>query len=282
MRVYSSQKRPAVLLDRISNETCKSGQAFIERGELPSGAIVLKEGSEIVVPLRVVSKKVGLLRLIRYSGPVFDDYQSKILAMISTSLSLAIRNAEIHRQVQESAVKDELTSLLNRRAFLGAVGREFKRVVRHETPLALIVIDIDRFKEINDRHGHLIGDRVIRNLADLLRGAVRDVDTIARYGGDEFVIILPRTNLREALIAAERIKKTVRDNAFNEGERLIEITVSMGVAHCPLSHIQSPEDLFRAADQGLYSAKRKGRNRIGIPSLGAAVSEKKREVPTHA
>ncbi|MBI3805830.1 MAG: diguanylate cyclase [Nitrospirae bacterium] len=282
VQVYSSRKRSALLLDNLSNETSRSGQAFIETGELPSGAVVLEEGAEIVVPLRVASKKVGLLRLTRNSSDVFNDYESKILGMIATSLSLAVRNAEIHRHVQELAVKDELTALLNRRAFLNAVGREFKRVVRHEMPLALVLIDIDHFKEINDRYGHLIGDQVIRDLAQVLNRSVRDVDTIARYGGDEFVIILPRTNLGEALIAAERIKKTVRTNTFNIDRRPVEITVSMGIAHCPLPQIQSPEDLFRVADQALYTAKKKGRNRIGTPPVPATLVKKETEVSTHA
>ncbi|WDT75404.1 MAG: GGDEF domain-containing protein [Candidatus Manganitrophus sp.] len=207
--------------------------------------------------------------MIRFSKEVFNDYQSRILAMISTSISLAIRNAEIHQEVQELASKDELTSLLNRRAFLNVVNREFKRTARYETSLALILIDVDNFKEINDGFGHLVGDQVLREISQLIIKSVRDVDTVARYGGDELVVVLPKTNLQEAMIAAQRIRKRIRTALFQCGDQTVRITISMGIAQCPASLIKTPEDLFRLADQALYAAKKKGRNRIESPPLSA-------------
>lgn len=267
VKIYTDRQRSAAFLDRISAETLESGQALLEKGNSPSGPIVLKEGAEIVVPLRVATERIGILRLIRFSKKIFNDYQSRVLAMISTSLSLAIRNAETHQEVQELASKDELTSLLNRRAFLNVVGREFRRAARYETSMALILIDIDHFKKINDGYGHLVGDQVIREIAQIVKESVRDVDTVARYGGDELVVVLPKTKLDEALIAAQRIRKRIRTSLFKDGDRPIQITISMGIAQCPASLIKTPDDLFRLADQALYIAKKKGRNRIEVPPL---------------
>lgn len=272
VRVYSGRHKSAAFLERVSSDTFQRGQVLLEKGDLPSGPIVLKEGAEILVPLRVATEKIGLLRLIRVSKEIFDDYQSRVLAMISTSLSLAIRNAEAHHEVQELASKDELTSLLNRRAFLNVVQREFKRAARYETSLALILIDIDHFKKINDGYGHLVGDQVIREIAQTIQQSVRDVDTVARYGGDELVVVLPKTNLQEALIAAQRIRKKIRTSLIKYGDRAIQITISMGIAQCPASLIKTPDDLFRLADQALYAAKRKGRNRIEFPPLSAVMA----------
>ena len=273
VRVYTGRQRSAGFLDRISSETLQTGRDLLEKGDPPSGPIVLKEGSEMWVPLQVATEKIGILRLIRFSKEAFDDYQSSVLAMISTALSLAIRNAEIHQEVQELASKDELTSLLNRRAFLNVVEREFRRAARYETSLTLILIDIDHFKKINDGHGHLVGDQVIRETAQIIRQSVRDVDTVARYGGDELVVVLPKTNLQEALIAAQRIRKRIRASLFKADNRPIQITISMGIAQSPASLIKTPDDLFRSADQALYAAKRKGRNRIEIPPLSAVMVE---------
>jgi diguanylate cyclase (GGDEF)-like protein len=267
VQIYTDQQKSSAFLDRVSSDTVRSAQQLLEKGDLPSGPIVRKGGAEILVPLRVATEKIGLLRLIRFSREVFNDYQSRILAMISTSLSLAIRNAEIHQEVQELASKDELTSLLNRRAFLNVVDREFRRTERYETSLALILIDIDNFKEINDAYGHLVGDQVLREIAQLVIKSVRDVDTVARYGGDELVVVLPKTNLQEALIAAQRIRKRIRTSLFQCGDQAVRVTISMGIAQCPASLIKTPEDLFRLADQALYAAKKKGRNRIESPPL---------------
>src|SRR5579884_218348 len=271
VRVYTDRQKPSAIFDCVSSETLERGRELLGKGDSPSGPIVLKEGAEIWVPLRVATEKIGILRLIRFSKVVFDDYQSRVLAMIATSLSLAIRNAEIHQEVQELASKDELTSLLNRRAFLNVVDREFRRAARYETSLALILIDIDHFKKINDGYGHLVGDQVIREIARTVQQSVRDVDTVARYGGDELVVILPKTKMQEALIAAQRIRKRIRGSLFKEGDRAIQVTLSMGIAQCPASLIKTPDDLFRLADQALYAAKRKGRNRIEIPQLSTVM-----------
>ncbi|MFY9270425.1 MAG: diguanylate cyclase [Candidatus Manganitrophaceae bacterium] len=269
VQIHTDQQKSSAFFERVSSDTMRSAQQLLEKGDLPSGPIVRKGGAEILVPLRVATEMIGLLRLIRFSKEVFNDYQSRILAMISTSLSLAIRNAEIHQEVQELASKDELTSLLNRRAFLNVVDREFKRTARYETSLALILIDIDNFKEINDGYGHLVGDQVLREISQLIIKCVRDVDTVARYGGDELVVVLPKTNLQEAMVAAQRIRKKIRTAIFHCADQTVRITISMGIAQCPASLIKTPEDLFRLADQALYAAKKKGRNRIESPPLSA-------------
>jgi two-component system cell cycle response regulator len=184
--------------------------------------------------------------------------------MVTTALSLSLRNAEMYQQVKELAATDELTHILNRRAFLNILERELKRSNRLETTLALLLIDLDHFKEVNDLYGHLAGDAALCEIAFLLKQSIREIDILARYGGEEFVIILPEVAQNEAFIAAERIRHLVGTHLFRKDKDPIHLTVSIGVAIFPLSSTNKPEDLFHLADLALYLAKKKGRNRIEI------------------
>jgi len=164
------------------------------------------------------------------------------------------------RELEKLARTDGLTGFLNRRALEEKLSEEFRRAERHGDPMALLMMDLDHFKAINDRRGHPFGDRVLRMVADRIGEAVRDIDLCARYGGEEFAVVLPRTAPSGALTVAERIWSTVGDADF-EGERL---TLSVGTACLPAPFQASPEQLLREADEALYCAKREGRNRIRV------------------
>lgn len=279
-RVDADRKKWGDQIKQLREETSRDGLKFIKTKSVIPQAIVCKGGSEILVSLTVGAAKVGLLRLIRMPSlsknnnvkkirrngknaiESFTEYQSKILSMIAAPLAIAIRNAEMYKQVEELVVKDALTDVLNRRAYPGILDREFRRANRYDSPLALIVIDIDHFKKVNDTHGHCAGDQVLREMAAIFKASLRDVDVLIRYGGEEFVVILPGTNLKEGLIVSSRIKDHVEKHIFYKEVVPLRLTVSIGVANYPSQSIQASHQLFEQADQALYIAKNSGRNRI--------------------
>ena len=168
------------------------------------------------------------------------------------------------------AVVDALTEVHNRRYFLLRLEDEFRRAQRYDNPLALVLVDLDQFRGINESFGHLVGDGVLRAVAQCLVAAVRETDTVARTGGDEFACILPQTHLAGALTVAERIRRDVA--ALRTGPAAdVLLTASVGVGSHPAVHVQTPEELIGAADGCLARAKREGRNRVCLadPGVGA-------------
>lgn len=167
-------------------------------------------------------------------------------------------------RLEQLAQTDPLTQLLNRRALAENITAEMERALRYDSSLALLMIDLDHFKLVNDTYGHLIGDDVLRDMASLLRELVRENDLVARYGGEEFVILLPETDDAGADGFAERVRSAVKEKPFasRPGEQAIALTASIGVATFPAARIESVEDLFARADAALYRAKADGRDRV--------------------
>ncbi len=228
------------------------------------------------VPLLVAQGQVGLIRLERERGQSFHSDEMEIIKAVATSLALALRNAETHSQVQNMAMTDGLTNLLNRRAFSTILTREFKNTERYGTPMCLIMADLDNFKQINDVHGHLIGDRLLKEVATLISRAIRAVDVVARYGGEEFAMILPRTDTEPATILATRIREQIANHVFVVNGAPVRLTLSMGIGRIPHQTVTTPDDLVAAADAALYQAKAKGRNCVEISAdlLAAAGSDR--------
>jgi two-component system cell cycle response regulator len=153
--------------------------------------------------------------------------------------------------------------MLNRRALLDRLTAECDRARRYDSSLALLLVDIDHFKEINDTAGHLAGDSVLRQLGALLADAMRKVDVLARYGGEEFVAMLPETSMEGAAVFAERLRERIAAQVFDiGGQRSVRLTVSIGLATFPSSGVASTDDLFARADEALYRAKSGGRNQV--------------------
>jgi two-component system, cell cycle response regulator len=175
-----------------------------------------------------------------------------------------------NRRLEQLAATDPLTEVLNRRALAERLSGEMERVRRYETTVSVLLIDLDFFKRVNDTHGHLVGDDVLTEVAELLQRAVRAVDVVARYGGEEFVIVLPETGPVGAAAFAERIRELVEAQTFAENSRSgaagvdggLRITSSIGVASYPSPGVQTVEDLLAKADQALYRAKAEGRNLV--------------------
>lgn len=160
------------------------------------------------------------------------------------------------------AVTDTLTGLPNRRAFSQLLGLEFRRSLRYGRPLALLMIDLDHFKQANDRHGHPFGDFVLVKTASVIRDAVRESDFVARYGGEEFVVMLPETTTDEAMVVAEKLRHAMAARAFTHGSTTAHMTLSVGVSALPSSSVSDEGALIDRADTALYAAKRGGRDRV--------------------
>jgi diguanylate cyclase (GGDEF)-like protein len=168
--------------------------------------------------------------------------------------------AEYHEEIYRLTIQDGLTRIHNQRALAEFLDREVARSQRHKRPLSVLMFDIDKFKSINDTHGHLCGDFVLRELAECLRGSIRKEDLFARYGGEEFCMVLVETGLPEALGAAERVRAAIERHKFQFESTKIKLTISVGVSTTSGETVVTPADLLRIADERLYQAKRAGRN----------------------
>ncbi len=170
---------------------------------------------------------------------------------------------QLNRQLETLAVTDGLTRLYNHRFFMESLSREFSRAVRHGRPLSLLIADIDDFKKFNDTYGHQVGDEILAQVANLLKGSRRGADITARYGGEEFVLLLPDTTLEHAMAVGDKICKRVAKNIFESGDgKELHVTISMGAFSMEGNNIGEPKELLILADKALYRAKRSGKNRI--------------------
>jgi diguanylate cyclase (GGDEF)-like protein len=159
-------------------------------------------------------------------------------------------------------VSDQLTGLHNRRYLMDRLTQEMQRADRHNEPLAFAMIDLDGFKPINDQFGHVVGDKVLRAVGSAVARCVRVSDIAARYGGDEFAIILPQTPPEGAMRVVERVLRSVSELTLqDENGAAVKVTASLGLAYYPAEDLETPEDLVHSADGALYGAKRSGKNR---------------------
>jgi diguanylate cyclase (GGDEF)-like protein len=168
------------------------------------------------------------------------------------------------RQMYESALRDGLTKVFNKKYFTDYLEKEFAFAARHGSPLALIFLDIDYFKRINDTHGHPAGDFVLSELSQLMATLVRTEDVLARFGGEEFTVLCRGTDLGGAKIVADRLRRTVEAHTFSFGAKTIPVTISLGIAAIPDTAITDHAQFLAASDKALYEAKRTGRNRVCV------------------
>jgi diguanylate cyclase (GGDEF)-like protein len=174
------------------------------------------------------------------------------------------RDREAH--VLALSKTDPLTAVLNRRAFMEILEVEFSKARRYTTPMSFVMVDLDHFKSVNDRYGHLAGDQVLRSAAGAIKASLRASDVVARYGGEEFALLLPNTDRRGAEEVAERCRRLMRDTPVIAGQSTIVTTASMGLATFPAEGIERIEDLIARADAALYRAKENGRDRVQVAS----------------
>jgi diguanylate cyclase (GGDEF)-like protein len=213
----------------------------------------------LAVPLRSSGAVVGVLALYDSPGG-FDEADLRTIYSFASQATVAIDNVQLHDEARRQSLTDDLTGLSNSRDLTLTLGKEIERAARFERPMTVLMLDLDHFKDVNDAHGHARGDAVLVEVAQRLQQHVRDVDTLARYGGEEIVAVLPETDVEGAVQAAERLRATVADPLFlAAGQPPVSLTVSVGVAVFPLNGTTA-DALMRAADTALYDAKRAGRN----------------------
>lgn len=227
--------------------------------------------SVLAIPFTLDRRRSGIFFLRTERGErALSTEDSDFAEIVIRAAVAAIRRAQAlestradNLRLEQLATTDSLTRLLNRRALLERLSVEVDRARRFRQQLSLLMVDLDHFKSINDQHGHLVGDGILREMGTVLSGGVRTVDVVARYGGEEFVLILPETATEGAVVFAERLRERVAEHRFDLGtEPIFHLTCSVGVATFPSPRVASPEDLFARADEALYRAKSGGRNQV--------------------
>jgi|GEM_PF-5917945 len=258
---------------------CLKDKKTIWFRDIPENAMILKEkllekGGEgmamdygfcevfpkdiVWLPMYVGGINIGVLMVSSIYG--FKKEDIAFLEHAVKELSVSLDNAKIHMKVNELSVTDELTGLYNRRKMDEVLESEFNKAKRYGSGLSVMILDIDHFKSVNDFYGHKVGDAVLSQIGGILRRNIRNIDIATRYGGEEFVIIMPQTDFDGAVISAKKLKNLVRNSKFTPIER--EITVSIGIASMPDEGINAVDDIIKIADDFLYEAKNSGRNRI--------------------
>jgi diguanylate cyclase (GGDEF)-like protein len=205
---------------------------------------------------------IGVISIARPGRP-FSQRQRELFAYLTNQAAISIENVDLHEAIQRQAVTDELTGLFNHRRFQEVITAEVERTRRFGQELGLIMLDLDDFKRVNDTHGHLQGDQVLREVARVLRESSREIDEPARYGGEEMAVALPQTGLQGAYEFAERVRQRIEELNLPllEGEGTLKVTASFGAASLPHSAKIDKDALVAAADAALYRAKRSGKNR---------------------
>jgi diguanylate cyclase (GGDEF)-like protein len=195
------------------------------------------------------------------------------VALVALIVYLVISTVNLFQSKLEAvAIMDELTGLFNRRRFHNLFQREIAYARRYEQPLSLLMIDIDHFKKVNDQYGHPAGDRVLKKAAELMRQEVRAVDVVGRWGGEEFVILLHKTDPQQAFATAERLREAIAATEFDTGKKIIHVTISLGIAGADYCNLDMDE-MIKQADQAMYRAKQEGRNRTCIMAVPPTVEE---------
>jgi diguanylate cyclase (GGDEF)-like protein/PAS domain S-box-containing protein len=297
--ILEAEKCSLMLFDEASNELCIKGAKGLSEEVItgtrvklgdPIAGLVAKEGGEILVKnieydqrferksrpsyrsrsfmsasIKLNDRLIGVVNIADKHSTAekqFSEVDLKVLCAIVRQAAVAIENAKLYRELEYLSVTDPLTNLWNYRCFVTSVDDEIQRFKRFSNCFSLLMVDVDNFKEYNDTLGHLEGDVFLKDLGKLFTSHLRVIDKVCRYGGDEFVILLPGTDLDQARVAGEKLRESVENYPFKQ-----KMTVSIGVSEFkkPLSRFE----LLMRVDRALYQAKRGGRNRVDIYSLNS-------------
>lgn len=213
--------------------------------------------SQVVIPITYANKTIGGIALYHKNASRFDS--SRVMDIILQELKILMRIKWLYSETKYLAITDGLTGLYNRRYFQQTVDREFSRSKRYKSPLSIALFDIDHFKKINDTYGHQFGDDVISEISKIIKLSLRKTDYVARYGGEEIVLILPETPVDQTRIPIERIRIKVQEHVFMCGAERVPVTISCGLAGIE-PDVNNHEELILRADRALYESKRNGRN----------------------
>jgi diguanylate cyclase (GGDEF)-like protein len=258
---------PEQLLRIVAATAAEATSARASRIVSADGSVVVSgepdaDGDRLILPLTAAGRRFGTLELV---GDSFSKEERMNAVSLAAHAVVALENARLHGMVERQALVDGLTGLANRRATADALHAEAARAERLQTPLSLVLADVDGFKDVNDEHGHAVGDEVLKAFADVLRETVRESDVAGRWGGEEFVLLLPGADLDGALQLAERVRVGLAAQKIPSAPDL-RVTASFGVAE--YGGQSNSEQLVAAADRALYRAKRAGKDRVerGVPA----------------
>ncbi|MEA3240356.1 MAG: sensor domain-containing diguanylate cyclase [Pseudomonadota bacterium] len=224
----------------------------------------LEIGSSACIPLKAGSRLMGILMLASNDKKKFNpSLATDFVERLSSRLAIAIENLTIRNQLEKVSLTDQLTGLYNRRSLAELMPLEFERAKRYDHQLSILMIDLDDFKQINDQYGHGAGDLILSNLGKILIDNTRRNDAVVRYGGDEFLVIMPHTDGEQARVVADKILEKTRERSISLSETTkISCSLSLGLATFPAAGIETSEALLNQADQNLYTAKKEGKGKI--------------------
>ena len=251
----------------IASQTIREGTPVIVMNEnndwmlsKKHETIMMRQDSFRLVGFALISHNmpIGALILLSHGTGDFTADKLEFFQAYANQVAAALTNAHLYGEQQNMASTDSLTGLPNRRSFDEKLARELSQAMWDQYPLALLMLDMDTFKKYNDTYGHPAGDQLLKVFASVLQNHIRGKDTAARYGGDEFAVILPGSNQQQGYVIAERIRISAAEQM---GDADVKVTVSIGVASSPI-HAKTPSDLIQAADTALYQAKQGAGNRV--------------------
>ena len=245
-------------LAAIAVETKKTVSLSSQEGDVSLRRLsVIKDFESLIsVPLFVEGTIAGVLYIENIPRMYFDNFM-----ILSSQLAIHFQKVMLYKKVQEMSITDSLTGVRNRRYFLDRFKEELRRSMRHKSSVSLLMLDLDHFKEKNDRFGHLVGDVILKKVADMLTSDIRAIDVIARYGEEKFSILMSGIDRKEALRVSERIRLNIEEAIFKAYDETVTTTVSIGISVFPDNGVDV-EGLIESADRALYKAKETGRNRI--------------------
>jgi len=276
--VYCDESCSRLFVDQVAQNTIKtfsfiSGERLtpreihthVERKRFETRLRGLSDGrlkSHISLPLINEGKALGCASLNSNITNAFDAQALQFFSLITYQMASSMKHSQVMSSMKDMAIYDSLTNLYNRRYLNQVLEAEFRNSTVEKHPLSLIMVDIDHFKPINDHYGHDEGDRALVHIASILKESLRKHDIVSRFGGEEFLVILPRTIMKDAVVIAERIRRSIEATPLSVGDEKVYLTVSLGVAAIPAIWPDSKEEFIKCADTALYEAKGKGRNRV--------------------
>ncbi|MDA3833969.1 MAG: sensor domain-containing diguanylate cyclase [Spirochaetales bacterium] len=233
-----------------------------EQVKITHSLVTFRPAEILIEPLIHKGAAIGVVLLA--AAEPFSDKVLYGFEMCIRTLTLALRNAVTYEQLQQLAANDPLTGVYNRRFGMVRLQEEFSRSVRSQIPIGVIMVDIDHFKSVNDTYGHTVGDKILVTMSRIAKMALREGDIMLRYGGEEFLVIMPGANRHDSEFVAERLRRMVEEAKTPYGNQQISITVSLGFASYPETEVSHENELVSLADNALYEAKERGRNRCAF------------------
>ena len=228
---------------------------------------LFKKGYFISIPLMIEKEVVGVLNINDVDQDPFDVNDLDFILNLSEFIAMSISNAVLYEQTSKLAVTDGLTGIANRTNMEQSLLNEFGRSMRYNSPLSIVLLDVDHFKDVNDSYGHQKGDEILVTFASVLKKFCRSNDTAARYGGEEFLMILPQSNAQGAFKIAERVREEIMKMSFVGNDSKFSVTTSCGVAELNRDYMKNTDQLINMADNAMYEAKNSGRNKTIIGSV---------------